>query len=62
LALLCIRAHIGYEFGWTYLFLDKDSMTDQRKAAKWQGIAPRVVTDFLIIHCAMLVAFAISVS
>jgi len=60
--LLCIRAHIGYEFGWTYLFLDKDSMTDQRKAAKWQGIAPRVVTDFLIIHCAMLVAFAISVS
>jgi nucleoside-diphosphate-sugar epimerase len=62
LAVLCIRAHIGYEFGWTYLFLDKDSMTDQRKAAKWQGIAPRVVTDFLIIHCAMLVAFAISVS
>jgi nucleoside-diphosphate-sugar epimerase len=62
LALLCIRAHVGYEFGWTYLFLDKDSMTDQRKAAKWQGIAPRVVTDFLIIHCAMLVAFAISVS
>jgi nucleoside-diphosphate-sugar epimerase len=60
--LLCIRAHIGYEFGWTYLFLDKDSMTDQRKTAKWQGIAPRVVTDFLIIHCAMLVAFAISVS
>lgn len=60
--MLCIRAHIGYEFGWTYLFLDKDSMTDQRKAAKWQGIAPRVVTDFLIIHCAMLVAFAISVS
>jgi nucleoside-diphosphate-sugar epimerase len=37
-------------------------MTDQRKTAKWQGIAPRVVTDFLIIHCAMLVAFAISVS
>jgi len=37
-------------------------MTDQPKAAKWQGIAPRVVTDFLIIHCAMLVAFAISVS
>jgi nucleoside-diphosphate-sugar epimerase len=62
LALLCIRARIGCEFGWTYLFLDKDSMTDQRKAAKWQGIAPRVVTDFLIIHCAMLVAFAISVS
>jgi nucleoside-diphosphate-sugar epimerase len=62
LALLCIRARIGCEFGWTYLFLDKDSMTDQRKTAKWQGIAPRVVTDFLIIHCAMLVAFAISVS
>jgi nucleoside-diphosphate-sugar epimerase len=37
-------------------------MTDQRKTANWQGIAPRVVTDFLIIHCAMLVAFAISVS
>src|SRR5580693_9055929 len=37
-------------------------MIDRHKTTKWQGIAPRVATDFLIIHCAMLVAFAISVS
>src|SRR5208282_6414949 len=35
---------------------------NNRKIIKWREFAPRVITDFLIVHCAMLVAFAISVS
>jgi nucleoside-diphosphate-sugar epimerase len=37
-------------------------LTGESNTSKWRDIAPRVITDFLIVHCAMLVAFAISVS
>ena len=37
-------------------------MTEKLNVAKWRDITPRVITDFLIVHCAMLMAFAISVS
>jgi len=38
------------------------ALTDKPNTTKWRDITPRVITDFLIVHCAMLVAFAISVS
>ena len=31
------------------------------KPIKWQDVVPRVLVDFAIIHCSMLIAFAISV-
>ncbi len=32
------------------------------KAIKWRDVVPRIVADFAIIHCAMLIAFAVSVA
>src|SRR5712664_2398975 len=32
------------------------------KTIKWRDVVPRIVADFIIIHCAMLVAFAVSMA
>ena len=32
------------------------------RAIKWREVVPRIVADFAIIHCAMLIAFAISIA
>jgi nucleoside-diphosphate-sugar epimerase len=32
------------------------------RAIKWHEVVPRIVADFAIIHCAMLIAFAISIA
>lgn len=32
------------------------------QAIKWREVVPRIVADFAIIHCAMLIAFAISIA
>lgn len=32
------------------------------KAIKWREVVPRIVADLAIIHCAMLIAFAISIA
>jgi len=32
------------------------------RAIKWREVVPRIVADFAIIHCAMLIAFAISMA
>jgi nucleoside-diphosphate-sugar epimerase len=32
------------------------------KTIKWRHVAPRIFADFVIIHCAMLIAFAVSMA
>src|SRR5258706_9015899 len=32
------------------------------KTIKWRDVVPRIVADFIIIHCAMLIAFAVSMA
>src|SRR5260370_41823028 len=32
------------------------------KTIKWRDVVPRIVADFIIIHCAMAIAFAVSMA
>src|SRR5260221_11197029 len=37
-------------------------MRSALRTIKWPHVAPRIFADFVIIHCAMLIAFAVSIA
>ena len=39
-----------------------NAMRTTFQSIKWRNVAPRIVADFAVIHCAMLVAFGISMA
>lgn len=41
---------------------ERNQMRMTLQAIRWREVVPRIVADFAIIHCAMLMAFAISIA
>lgn len=42
--------------------IERNQMRMTLQAIRWAEVVPRIVADFAIIHCAMLMAFAISIA